>query len=198
MISLYIVAHPRGQSHDSAVCSGCSNEHKITAAVPFEASDTEIDNVAVKLKQIPKLCDGIQNRVTVKFGLREYGAGGIKSHHALTAEFAEFNVTLVLHIGVSHDGKVVAKIQQRAQVENVRNLGEIRTSAAMVVAHALACAESFGSYSYVTNNCHHYCQHLGDSFGFAVYSFKSRGKEFNKDHVKEIHDKLAKQCKQYM
>lgn len=85
---------------------------------------------------------------------------------------------------------VDVKQYTRRSDKQLKELGEKYVSFAYVVANAIAAAETFGEYNYVTNNCRNYCQHLGKYLGITVYSFKSTGNDINITRVSEIHRKI--------
>ena len=155
--------------YDSENCSECA---KLKATAPYKATHYEISEVSKRLNSIPRLNAKLDDDLVIKVGL--VGSHGLidTNHHSLIAKFIGLDITLVLHIVVIQDAVLFRLEQNNSLYEKSVQLGDVTKSPRWIAAAGLACAEQFGQYSLVTNNCHHYCQLLGASMGISVYSFK--------------------------
>ena len=177
-------------NHDSEICSECTRL-TLNATVPYKATDDKIREVLERLKSIPGLNTRLDDDLKINVGLVGYHGSVDPSHHSLVANFrdTDFNITLVLHVVIIEDA-VEFKLEQNSTLfEKALELGVVTRSPRWIAAAGLACAEQFGQYSYLTNNCHHYCQLLGASMGISVYSFKSR-RAVDYDHIGTILEAL--------
>ena len=160
-------------NHDSENCSECT-KLTLKATAPYKATDDKIREVLERLKSIPRLNTRLDDDLDINVGVVGYHGLIDTSHHSLVANFTDLNITLVLHVVVIED-VVEFKLEQSSTLfKKALKLGVVTRSPRWIAAAGLACAEQFGQYSYLTNNCHHYCQLLGASMGISVYSFKSR------------------------
>lgn len=144
----------------------------------------------------------IKKVVDVQYYILEQGALGGCGHHSLLAEFTYTGVSkplLDIAIGISlvESGSsesdstkkkltLSTGMHTRKEKKKYPKVGNNCMSYEQVLANAIAAAESFGVYNYLTNNCRHYCQHLGKYLGITVYTFKSSGQEPCNTRVSEV------------
>ena len=177
-------------NHDIENCSECT-KLTLKASAPYKATDDKIREVSQILKRIPRLNTQLDDDLDIKVGVVGYHGSIDTSHHSLVANFKDLKITLVLHIVVI-DNAVEFKLEQNSALfKKAKSLGAVKRSPRWIAAAGLACAEQFGKYSYLTNNCHHYCQLLGASMGISVYSFKSR-RAVDGHRIRTIHEALKK------